>query len=132
METIYFWFDLTKENMILFRDINQRLLNLLICLCNIKPLNWLIYCCISCAIQLSTHQYDYFRSSKTTSNFGAMRFCTANLIQSINLPIQILIVHQIEMDIEEEIAVAYLLIRRMRKKWEKKEGRKTSWSDDFF
>ena len=53
-----------------------------------------------------------------------MRFCTANLIQSINLPIQILIVHQIEMDIEEEIAVAYLLIRRMRKNERKRKAAK--------
>ena len=132
METIYFWFDLTKENMILFRDINQRLLNLLICLCNIKPLNWLIYCCISCAIQLSTHQYDYFRSSKTTSNFGAMRFCTANLIQSINLPIQILIVQQSWNGYWRGISCCLSFNKEIEKKWEKKESRETSWSDDFF
>ena len=55
-----------------------------------------------------------------TSNSRAMRFCVANMLQSNNMPIQILIHSKVEMDIEEEIAVAYVLIRTMGKRREKK------------
>ena len=55
-----------------------------------------------------------------TSNSRAMRFCVANMLQSNNMPIRILIHSKVEMDIEEEIAVAYVLIRTMGKRREKK------------
>ena len=61
-----------------------------------------------------------------TSNSRTMRFCTANMLQSDNMPIQNLIQSKVEIDIEDKIAVAYILIRIMEKKGENKESLKKS------
>ena len=50
-----------------------------------------------------------------SSNFRAMTFCTVNMLHSDKMPIQILITQQSWNGFEEEIAVAYLLMRRMRR-----------------
>ena len=66
-----------------------------------------------------------------SSNFRAMTFCTVNMLQSDKMPIQILITQQSWNGLEEEIAVAYLLMRRMRKRTEKRKSKKESLSRIF-
>ena len=45
-------------------------------------------------LKLGAHQCHYFHCSKMTSNVRAIRFCTVNIPQSDNMPIQILIMQQ--------------------------------------
>ena len=79
------------------KNINRMLLNLLICLYTIEPLNWFIYCCISwCMYRLVPISMIIFVALKlfVALNLEAMRFCTANLLQSNNIPIQIFLIMQ--------------------------------------
>ena len=60
-----------------------------------------------------------------------MRFCSVKVFLSDDVPIQILIIkilttQQVKICIEEEIAVTYLLIRKMGKSREKRKSRKGS------
>ena len=66
-----------------------------------------------------------------SSSFRAMTFCTVNMPQSNKMPMQILITRQSWNGFEEEIAVAYLLMRRMRKRTEKRKSKKGSLSRIF-
>ena len=82
-------------------------------------------------VKFSGHQCGYFLPSKMTSNSRTMRFCTANMLQSDNMPIQNLIQSKVEINIEDKIAVAYILIRIMQKKERIKKASKRVGYENF-
>lgn len=96
---------------------------------NLWPCRWLKLRWI--LVKASAHQYHYFHCLKMKSNFKTMRFCSVKVFLSDDMPIQILIIkilttQQVKICTEEEIAVTYLLIRKMGKSREKRKSRKGS------